>query len=159
VISVFVNVKCLNSRPAICMSDWVFNDYSRRMLKWVVAQKPKEFRARNLVSSFKSFRDVTIRILNPFIWQDKTSCCCYYIYDSLLLRPCVPNFYPNFQVGFRVGMSFPRFPKFEFDAIFSNFSESSEKLHFRNLKKTSVIYYEPLLFCLRFSIINLLNND
>jgi len=39
----------------------------------------------------------------------------------LTVRPCIPNFKPNIRVGFQVGTSFSRFPKFNFNVIFCNF--------------------------------------
>jgi len=41
------------------------------------------------------------------------------------LRPCIPNLNSNFRVGFRVGTSFSRYPKFKFNVIFLMFSENS----------------------------------
>ncbi len=47
------------------------------------------------------------------------------------LRPCIPNLNSNVQVGIRVGTSFLRFSKFDFNIIFLKFLESSELNKFR----------------------------
>ncbi len=56
------------------------------------------------------------------------------------VRPCIPNFLPNFWVGYRVGTSFLRFFNFELNIIFcnfwkvrkSNFSETCKNENFGN---------------------------
>ncbi len=45
-------------------------------------------------------------------------CLCCQVWS---LRPCIPNFKTNIQVGFWVRTSFLRFPKFNFNVIFCNF--------------------------------------
>jgi len=51
------------------------------------------------------------------------------------IRPCILNFKPNIRVGFRVGTSFSRFPKFNFNVIFLYF----RKVWNRTNSKFSVI--------------------